>query len=730
MTRRTISLLLSFVLLLLPGCQQQTEAGLPTSRAGTGPVPDPPSCAQVLSAVWGGGITLAEGSQIYDCSDREALSGYIQGAYGLAEGEWEDAAVARETGMSARETAVLRFADEEAAQRGEELLRDYLHKREKDFTGYAPAMARLAAAGVVCRQGLFAGLFIHEDGGTFQSALRTVLEAGDLPQTSPEAIHDASPEALVNEIWYALHEAGCAEQPMELSDPDSYMTDIVGIPKADYKKMYVLHSSGAFELAVLHCTDEEAAQRTQEKLRGGNGAILTEDNPCTTSTCRLGRYVGRFTCRDSALAEEAFLNLLENGFEPRRPASVTAQPAATLQDLLFCLLIEGGACPDWRAMSNAARSSVGVYGPKSIAWMFGPLPDQYENCEFAWWDTTGSILWSPTDSPNELVLFQTAGEREAKDLLPVLRATLETRREAVQEELDFYTSEEFDLQEHLERWPDFNLEDEVNQLARLLAGLENAQVVQSGRYALLLMCGDPAQAIIALPRFIASPNTAGFFERYIQNSRSAVQVTPDPNYPDRELFTPPNEEDMSIYDTSALLSAWEKGDPSGLSGHDKEIYAAAEKILDEIATGDMTDLEKETAVYAWLTANVDYDWSHMDVMAETARDAYGPYGGLVNRSAVCLGYAASFQLLMDMLGIDCVTVVGAGSHSTADHAWNVVKLDGKWYCVDAAWDANGREYLGGEYEWRYFNLTSDEMAEDHQWDYANVPEAVTQGNGA
>ena len=217
--------------------------------------------------------------------------------------------------------------------------------------------------------------------------------------------------------------------------------------------------------------------------------------------------------------------------------------------------------------------------------------------------------------------------------------------------------------------------------------------------------------------------------RYIEGLQPAAVTDPDPDYPDRVRFTPPGEEDMSIYDTSAILAAWENGDPSGLSGDDREIYDAAAEILTEIMRDGMTELEKETAAYRWLVNNVDYAWSHMDVLEETDRRAYGPYGGLVNRAAVCLGYAASFQLLMDMSGVECITIVGAAFNSTGDHAWNMVRLGGEWYCVDVTWDANAREQFDEERAWQFFNLTSDEMAQNHQWDYANTPEATAEDYG-
>lgn len=175
-----------------------------------------------------------------------------------------------------------------------------------------------------------------------------------------------------------------------------------------------------------------------------------------------------------------------------------------------------------------------------------------------------------------------------------------------------------------------------------------------------------------------------------------------------------------------------KDDPAGLSEYDQNIYDAAKEVLNGTLEDGMSDYEKEIAIYGWVVENVDYDWSHQDRMDETPRESFTPYGGLVERKAVCLGFAATFQLLMDLAGVECITVVGASHNSTSDHTWNMVRLNGAWYCVDVTWDATTRQSGGrGQLEyWDYFNITSDEMADsDHQWDYAGIPEATTKGLG-
>lgn len=187
----------------------------------------------------------------------------------------------------------------------------------------------------------------------------------------------------------------------------------------------------------------------------------------------------------------------------------------------------------------------------------------------------------------------------------------------------------------------------------------------------------------------------------------------------------PGIDDMTIYDTSSILAAWESGDRTALSQKDAAILSAAEDILAECCDATMSDYEKELAIYAWLTFNVAYDWRHQQDPAAMDPASSDPYGALVNQTAICLGVATGFQLLMDLSGIECITVVGAAFNSLEDHAWNMVRLDGQWYCVDATWE------LGSTPEYfRYFNVTSDYMADtNHQWDYDSIPEATATDGG-
>ncbi len=194
----------------------------------------------------------------------------------------------------------------------------------------------------------------------------------------------------------------------------------------------------------------------------------------------------------------------------------------------------------------------------------------------------------------------------------------------------------------------------------------------------------------------------------------------------REPFDPPGKDDMTVYDTAAILAAWDSGEAAGLSDKDAAILDLAAAVVEEQTTPDMTDYEREKALYAWVTGNVIYDQDHYDPLGRIDPASYDPYGPLANGKGVCIGVASTFQLLMDMADVECITVIGASRGNTADHAWNMVRLDGAWYCADPTWDVEKDED-----DWDYFNVTSDWMAgTDHQWDYDAVPEATAADGGA
>lgn len=250
-------------------------------------------------------------------------------------------------------------------------------------------------------------------------------------------------------------------------------------------------------------------------------------------------------------------------------------------------------------------------------------------------------------------------------------------------------------------------------------------VLENGGWAVLLLCSDPEAAQEALDRDY--PGLALW--PYDPNE----EVHDRTQYYDQRgwrIFDPPGDHDMTPYDSSAIRAAWASGDTSGLDETQKAIYDACRAIFSEVITEDMTDVEKELAAHDWLVTHGDYDRTAVGNSRVFQEHADDPYGLLVKGYGICLGYASSFQLLMDLAGVECSTVVGAASSSSQDHAWNMVKLDGEWYCVDVTWDDPVNAGYFGRWgmpivRHTYFNVTSDYMRQtDHQWDYDNTPEAT------
>lgn len=289
--------------------------------------------------------------------------------------------------------------------------------------------------------------------------------------------------------------------------------------------------------------------------------------------------------------------------------------------------------------------------------------------------------------------------------IAVLRLTPQADPDAVREGLETY---------RLNRQGDF-----TGYAPDQAALVEDGTVVLSsgGDYAALLICENVDAArdafYTALEQDAPSP------------SPSPVSTTDPAAYAGRVPYTDPGIDDMTVYDTSAILAAWRSGDPSGLSTYDRAIYDRASTVLEQLLTDSMSDYEKEEAVYAWLVSNVSYDYDHYSLFVQVSRDSFTPYNPLMEGKGVCLGFATTFQLLMDMAEVECITVVGAAFESREDHAWNMVRLGGAWYCVDATWDTGTPPG-----HWSYFNVTSDYMAAtDHQWDYASTPEATVNDGG-
>ncbi len=166
--------------------------------------------------------------------------------------------------------------------------------------------------------------------------------------------------------------------------------------------------------------------------------------------------------------------------------------------------------------------------------------------------------------------------------------------------------------------------------------------------------------------------------------------------------------------TTQISDAYKSGDTSKLSDTDKETLDMAKDVLDAIITDGMSDYEKELAVYKWMCENIGFDDGSLSVIPdENDLVVDNPHGVLQTHKAVCVGYATTFRLFMQMLGIDCMVV----HDSYLSHSWDLVKLDGQWYHTDVYSDADSKGNFA------HFNLDDNTMMSSQEWNTDFFPAA-------
>ncbi len=118
-----------------------------------------------------------------------------------------------------------------------------------------------------------------------------------------------------------------------------------------------------------------------------------------------------------------------------------------------------------------------------------------------------------------------------------------------------------------------------------------------------------------------------------------------------------------------------------------------------------SDYEKSLILHDRLIDRVEYKFGN---------NHQNSYGALVEKEAVCAGYARAYQLLLHKVGIPAWYVTGESLNPATGrreaHAWNLVKLDGQWYYTDTTWDDQG-DVL----HYAYLNLTKAQMDENHSF---------------
>jgi hypothetical protein len=170
--------------------------------------------------------------------------------------------------------------------------------------------------------------------------------------------------------------------------------------------------------------------------------------------------------------------------------------------------------------------------------------------------------------------------------------------------------------------------------------------------------------------------------------------------------------------TSVWKRLVEHDETAELSEDAQKLYDACIEVMTACVQDGMSDFDKEVAIHDYLIINGAFAQDYKETSQHGDESVYKAYGALVDKIAVCNGYAEAMYLLLNACDIECQMVVGKADGS--DHAWNIVRLDGDWYQVDATWDdpTPDRE---GVAQRDYLNLTDAQMSDSHEWNTDNYP---------
>lgn len=135
----------------------------------------------------------------------------------------------------------------------------------------------------------------------------------------------------------------------------------------------------------------------------------------------------------------------------------------------------------------------------------------------------------------------------------------------------------------------------------------------------------------------------------------------------------------------------------------KKLDTKIQSVLKKLGVSKMTDYGKAKAIHDYIVETVTYD---SDLKKFSAYDA------MFKKSTVCNGYALLFYKMALEAGLECkyITGIGITDNQQTNHAWNIVKLNKKWYLVDVTWDdpINGTKIY-----YDYFLKGSKTYSSDH-----------------
>jgi hypothetical protein len=137
------------------------------------------------------------------------------------------------------------------------------------------------------------------------------------------------------------------------------------------------------------------------------------------------------------------------------------------------------------------------------------------------------------------------------------------------------------------------------------------------------------------------------------------------------------------------------------------------KLQSEIKNKFKEEDKLARAAYTWITTNIRYDWN----VYKTGIGIYLLPDVIAQKKSICEGYSILFKDFCDAFGLNCRIVHGFAAVEAgfdkkdsvfpgANHAWNMVCVNGSWKFIESTWGASGSVET-------YFFASPEEMIQRH-----------------
>jgi hypothetical protein len=145
-----------------------------------------------------------------------------------------------------------------------------------------------------------------------------------------------------------------------------------------------------------------------------------------------------------------------------------------------------------------------------------------------------------------------------------------------------------------------------------------------------------------------------------------------------------------------------------------------DRLTNKLTSRYQNSVDKIRAIFIWITNNIDYDFkqSRYNQLSETVDIIANRT--LKNRKGVCMHYAMLFDTMAKAAGIESYYITGYGRESNGaltkeSHAWNAIKISGRYYILDVTWASGFMSDSGYQkkLEEKYFMMPPDQAIKSH-----------------